>query len=239
MIRNLLEKLSNKTIMWNFNYRLNNRERYLDRSILSSSVVKANTSNYTNILIARNPYKRAVSSYLHILGRRRPKAISINYSDNFLNFLIRFKSDLSKGSLYNRVFNNFTFVHAKPQTDIDYINNNLLSAIHFQTFWDLEKIDYRYLYRLYGNKLDHRTLNKLKNTDHAHKVAPLSSGVNFELTTNNIRDCKIYNRPIPHYYFFYDQSSRNLVEDIYERDFAFFKEMGKAYYLENLINDQA
>lgn len=143
--------------------------------------------------------------------------------------MLNFKKSLRKGDLYNTLFNNYTYIHTKPQVWISTFPTNFIYDINFYKIYDLENIDYAHLQTLYNKKYLLEDLINLKNTNHKHDYF---EGINAKnITTKYIQDLKINKKKIPAYYNFFDEKTINLVKEIYRDDFDFFEKNNFNYSL--------
>jgi hypothetical protein len=169
-------------------------------------------TNYTTIIISRNPYKRIISGFLdkYKIGggfRHLWKYDHITFS-MFIN------------ELEKKEWKMIEYHHFTPQTTL-YFDIKILNSKCIK-FYDIENIDYNYIENLYNKKIPETVLNKKQG--HERK--------NYNTTI----DTYVYNLNMDEYYnfnvnlkYFYNEELKNKIFKFYENDFYFFKENGIDY----------
>jgi hypothetical protein len=157
-------------------------------------------TGYTVIFFVRNPYKRVISAYLD----RFRAWHGINYC--FRNFL-RIDPEL------------LDYHHFCPQMSEQY-DNDKPGGSHIRPthVYDIEKVDYAHVNALFG-------------------VSGLGKDDIFQGTFVSSYDPSIHKfvgndsvlKDVPTYQYFYDSEIEKEVEDMYKKDFDFFREHGIEY----------
>ena len=168
-------------------------------------------SEYTLIYFIRNPYKRAVSSFVNVhhgnhkiqteklcLIHNMPPNLVITYSPSFISYL----------SVISLLPNNSLEHHHAPQT-----REKFIEGVSPNKVFDIESIDYDYLNNLYGKTLPDEYKGKVNSSEYQE-----SSENNAYISYHKLP------KPCPNYRTFYTPATKELVERLYEKDFKLFKE---------------
>ena len=173
-------------------------------------------SEYTIIYFIRNPYKRAVSSFIDkhnsnhriqteklSLIQNMPPNLVLTFSPSFISYL----------SVISLLPNDSLEHHHVPQTKEQFINDVTPNKV-----FDIETIDYDYLNNLYGKTLPDEYKGKVNSSEYQ------------ESSENNayVSYCNLP-KPYPNYSSFYTPATKELVERLYEKDFKLFREWSFDY----------
>ena len=179
-----------------------------------------NLTDYTVILFIRNPYKRIVSGFLdkyqkngEFRNRWKNKNIPITFN-NFVNELCS-------------INNNFTIVdkHHFTQQLSEHFNKNILFHKN-KIIYDIEKIDYSNLEKLFNKKIPEEVLNFKGNHIYSGGVDVNYSVYDFPIDTIIEKQLK------PQINFFFNKEIKNKIDNFYKIDFVFFRTNGFDYKLE-------
>ena len=169
-------------------------------------------TNYTTIIISRNPYKRIISGFL---DKYSIKGQFIHlWKNEFITFS-EFINELVKND-WKMVENH----HFTPQTTEEFNKKILLSKC--LKCYDIENIDYNYIEELYNIKIPEEILHKKEG--HERKKNNVSYN-------NYVYDLKM----MEYYYYdvdlkyFYNHKLQNKVFHFYKNDFIFFRSLGIDY----------
>jgi hypothetical protein len=188
---------------------------FLAINCLDTNKLPDDIENYTTIIFIRNPYKRIISGFLEKYKKNGPfrylwKDPLLTFSQ-FVNRLIKYDWEVIEHH------------HFTPQTTEDFDERILLSKII--KFYDISKIDYEYIEKLYNQKIPEYIINKKFGHERL-------SCINLENCYNNyvydldIDDYIDYNINIK---YFYNEDIRKKVFNFYIKDFTFFKKNGFDY----------
>lgn len=171
--------------------------------------------NYITIIIIRNPYKRIVSGFLDKYaedGEYRNL-----WKDPFLSF----------SKFVDRLIN-YDWIsihehHFTPQTtqafDIKIMSSKIVKL------YDIEKIDYEYLEKLYNKKIPDSVINSKEGHERALRIK------NTDKYDNYVYDLNIdeYINYDVHIKYFYNDEILKKIYNFYIEDFTFFKHNGFDY----------
>lgn len=198
-----------KKIFW---YLQTNDDNHQIHTMADCSALPDNVKDYIIILIIRNPFKRVISGFL---DKYAPTGECIGMWKRDKLIFSEFIDEL--------VINNWDVIdkhHFIQQTDGRFNKDIILQSKELKIY-DLKKIDYNYLEKLYNKKIPEKLLNfkgheKFKST------------LDFETDVYNLDMCiyNNYNIPIKN---FYNEDIRNKILNFYKNDFFFFKELGFEY----------
>jgi hypothetical protein len=176
-----------------------------------------NLNDYIVILFIRNPYKRLVSGFLDkykLNGELRYKWTK-NISLTFINFV----NELITGKYIMIDKHHFT-----PQLSEQF---NLKIIKHSKLFiFDIEKINYEFLEKLYNIKIPDEVLNF--RGDNIYKATNI---VNYNMSNINI-DKIIEDSLKISYDKFYTKEIKEKIYNFYKLDFVFFNAKGFNYDIE-------
>ena len=156
--------------------------------------------------VVRNPYYRAVSSYTHFI---RSTSSNQSFEEYLVSLLEKNPSNLSSHELTVRDY------HSKPQHNkFDKSINHIVKVENIEK--DLKLIDYRCKTSLYDSYL------AVKNTD-SHIMIKDRSITDY-VGKKEGEFFRLPNREflIPDYQYFYNETSRKLVERLYDDDIKYF-----------------
>ena len=167
--------------------------------------------NYTTIIFIRNPYERIISGFLDKYRKGG------EYRHLWENSFLSFSQFVDK--LISNDWNTIDFHHFTPQTTESFDKKILLSKII--KFYDIGKIDYKYLKQLYNKKIPECVMNKKHE-----RICQIKKDFGKYVYNLNIDDYVDY---IIDKKYFYNQEIREKVMNFYINDFSFFKENGFDY----------
>jgi hypothetical protein len=170
--------------------------------------------NYTTLIFIRNPYKRIVSGFLDKYkqeGQYRHlwKHSTVSFS-KFVDELVK-----KNWEMINKH-------HFTPQTS-EHFDIKILKSKNFHLY-DIEKIDYKYIEKLYNKKIPEVVLNK--KFGHERDFNPKTDSLNNYVYDLNIDEYINFNIDIK---YFYNDKLKNAIFEFYKNDFIFFKENGIIY----------
>jgi hypothetical protein len=167
-------------------------------------------SEFTIVLIIRDPYKRLVSGFLdkytfynNYYSLWRP-----NISLTFANFV----SELKNNSWIHIDHHHFT-PQLSEAFDFERIKNH--SKMHI---FDIEKIDYKLFESIYNKKIPEDIIRYKGSHTNIRKTS-MNQNVSY-------LDAFLYNRYLVPYTFFYNKELKDAVYQFYKKDFDFFREYG-------------
>ena len=167
--------------------------------------------NYTTIIFIRNPYERIISEFLDKYRKGG------EYRHLWENSFLSFSQFVDK--LISNDWNTIDFHHFTPQTTESFDKKILISKII--KFYDIGKIDYKYLKQLYNKKIPECVMNKKHE-----RICQIKKDFGKYVYNLNIDDYVDY---IIDKKYFYNQEIREKVMNFYINDFSFFKENGFDY----------
>jgi hypothetical protein len=172
---------------------------------------------YTTIIFTRNPYKRIVSGFLDKYAKKG------EYRHLWENSFLSFSQFVDK--VINSEWKTIDCHHFTPQTTEAFDKKILLSKKI--KFFDIEKIDYKYIEQLYNKKIPESILHKKEGHER-----------NSHIKTTEFNNMHIYDLHIDRYIdskiaikYFYNEKIREKVFKFYIEDFNFFKNNGIDYKL--------
>ena len=170
-------------------------------------------TNYTTILIIRNPYERLISGFLDKY-RKEGQFIKL-WKHNIITFSM-FVNEL--------ISNNWIMIdkhHFTQQTTECFDKNKIIESKCLKIY-DIKNIDYEYIENLYNTKIPESLLNS--KIGHERQIYNDTFDQNiFDLDMDIYYN---YNVPIK---YFYNKEIKNKVYEFYKNDFLFFKEYGFNY----------
>ena len=188
-------------------------------------------NEYTIIYFIRDPYKRAVSSFIdkhngeHIFNKVGVTILQdgtilpingINFCriDNNTNFLLHYSpSFVNHLCICTRLPSDHLEHHIALQTKEKFIEGVTPNKV-----FDIESINYDYLNDLYGKILPDEY--KVKENNLIYQTCS---------ENNAYTPFSDLSKPYPNYKSFYTHATKEFVEHIYEKDFEQFKEWGFNY----------
>ncbi len=171
--------------------------------------------NYTTIIITRNPYKRIISGFLDKYSKTG--TFRHYWTEPFLSF--------SKfvDKVISRDWKLIEQHHFTPQTT-EYFDKKILFSKVIK-FYDITKIDYKFIEELYNTKIPESVINK-KEGHERHFQIKIKNDYDKYVYDLNVDDYCDYNVDIK---YFYNEEIRQKVYNFYIEDFKFFKENGIDY----------
>lgn len=176
--------------------------------------------SYTIIIVIRNPFIRLISGFLEKYRNNGPfrvkwKTEKILNFNNFVNELVKKSNFIDEH-------------HFCPQLSEEW-DSRLENHKNLKIF-DLEKIDYKFLEKLYNKKIPENILNY-----RGHFRTFIMGNRKENMTSKN--QTEIYNLPIDHfkdgssysYDLYYKPDIKEKVLSYYKKDFDFFKKHGFKY----------
>ena len=168
--------------------------------------------NYITIIFIRNPYKRIVSGFLDKYKKNG------QYRHLWKEPVLSFSKFVDK--LINYDWKTIEKHHFTPQTTEKFDKKILLSKII--KFFDIGKIDYEYIEKLYNKKIPKCVINKKQGHERLF---------NKNLNEENYYNNYVYDLHIDKYInykintkYFYNEDIKEKVFNFYINDFIFFKE---------------
>lgn len=169
---------------WIHNYR--NKYYYNLHGIVKNENLLSD--KYIKIKFVRNPYSRAVSSYIHVMKTILIKNFN-NEDMSFYTFLLNLKKKYSNNIHYNlqmiKLENNYTFDHIIKIENLEQ---------------EIKKLNKQYNINLNYN---------FTSTHHIKKITK-------KIDVSNVKFSQILE--IPSYNNFYNKKTKDLVDEIYEPD---------------------
>jgi len=179
---------------------------------VSHSDVLNKYQEYKKLIVTRNPYERVVSYYCNKIINRQShlvlagKMTNKNCQLHFHDFCLLLKKQRKKFSLEH---------HAKPQF-------YGLHDIHFDFIIDLKELNN--LLPLIHNELgienDYPFLELMGDNASNKKYNPTKYDFSLKKKVSHLKPKKF--KKIPHYTYFYDDTSQQIILDIYLKDFNHF-----------------
>lgn len=180
---------------WIHNY----RKKYSRRQSLP---IKNEEKDYIKIKFIRNPYNRAVSSYLHVMKSVLHTWWGLQHKLSFNDFL----------DIYHKIKNKKASDHITPQTlGNQYLNINYFDEIvHVEDLEsEINRINKKYNLNLNCNYDSHHWACKNISEKKQYFVGNLSYNEISKLIKNN---------ELPDYDYFYNDEIKQKVNEIYKND---------------------
>ena len=169
-------------------------------------------SEYTCILVVRNPYKRLVSGFM---DKYQPDGEFRARWPGKLTFAV-FAEALIKSD-WDRVDRH----HFTPQTS-EAFDEKRLSSCKVRKVYDISDIDYKFLEKVFGKKIPDEV--RSFRGSHIRKV----KGVNFNGKVHNIPIGEYVDKDVKPRQFYNEKISKQIAK-FYKNDFAFFESHGIHY----------
>ena len=201
-----------KNIFWFL--KTNNLENRIHTS-KDSSKLPNDIENYITIIITRNPYERIISGFLDKYKKNG------QFRNLWKDSVLSFSKFIDK--LINYQWEIIDRHHFLPQTKESFDKKILLSKII--KFYDIGKINYKYIEQLYNKKIPNCIMNKKQGHERSLNVN-VDSYYNNYVYNLHIDDYINYNVNIK---YFYNEEIREKVFNFYIDDFILFKENGFDY----------
>jgi hypothetical protein len=170
-------------------------------------------TNYTSILIIRNPYERIVSGFLD------KYKLSGDYRYLWKNTNITFSSFVDE-----IVKKNWSVIephHFTPQTTEKFDKNKLLKSKKL-ILYDITNIDYEYIENLYNKKIPEKLIN-FRGGHQRKKYNEIFHKPVYDLNMELYEKCDV---PVN---YFYNDIIKEEIKNFYINDFLFFEENGFNY----------
>jgi hypothetical protein len=198
-----------KRLFW---FLKNNAEDKQIHTSADMNKLPSNIEKYTTIIISRNPYKRIVSGFLDKYKkngefRRFWKHDNITFS-KFVNELI--KNDWKMVNQH----------HFTPQTS-EAFNFKLFKSKSLY-FYDIEKINYNHIEKIYNKKIPENVMGKKEGHERVKFEKTLDGDV-YNLNLDTYNKCNVDLK------YFYNKEIQNKIFKFYKRDFIFFNKVGINY----------
>jgi hypothetical protein len=171
-------------------------------------------TNYTTILIIRNPYERIISGFLDKYNSERGPLRKLWKHDDIT--FSTFVDELIKNDWIMIDKHHFT------QQTTEFFDKNKILKSKSLKIYDIKNIDYKYIETLYNKKISEYVLNYKMGHERQKYNDTFDINV-FDLDMDIYYN---YNVPIKN---FYNQEIKNKVYEFYKNDFLFFKEYGFNY----------
>jgi len=169
-------------------------------------------TNYTIIIIGRNPYKRIISGFLDKYKKEGQFVHLWKYESITFTMFI---DELIKNDW--KMIDNHHFTQQTSEAfDKKIIESKCIKC------YDIENIDYNYIEELYDIKLPEILLHKKTGHERKKYESDFSEYV-YDLDMNKYYDFNIDMK------YFYNEELKNKIFNFYETDFIFFKEFGIDY----------
>lgn len=199
--------------------RTNNIENTIHTKI-DVNDLPSDIKNYTTIIFIRNPYKRVVSGFLDKYKKNGQYRYMWKYPT------VKFSEFVD--ALINKDWNMVDCYHFTPQTG-GHFNERILNSKVIK-FFDIEKIDYSYIEKIYNKNIPESVKNKKTNHHRCFYVKEdkICDKYVYDLNIDEILDWNIDVK------YFYNEDIKNKIFEFYKNDFMFFKKIGVDYtnYLE-------
>jgi len=199
-----------KKIFW---FLINGNENNKIHTVKDYNHLPNDITNYTIILIIRNPYERLISGFLDKY-RKEGQFIKL-WKHNIITFSM-FVNEL--------ISNNWIMVdkhHFTQQTTECFDKNKIIKSKCLKIY-DIKNIDYKYIETLYNKKIPESILN----TKEGHERQKYNDTFDKNIYDLDMNIYYNYNVPIK---YFYNKEIKNKVYEFYKNDFLFFKEYGFNY----------
>ena len=172
-------------------------------------------NHYTTIIITRNPYKRIISGFLDKYKKNG------QYRHFWKNSFLSFSQFVDK--LIIDKWKTINFHHFTPQTT-EMFDKDILLSKNIK-FYDICKIDYEYIEKLYNKKIPKCIMNKKEGHERILNVTikNYSSKCVYDLHIDDYIDYNVDTK------YFYNEELKKKVFNFYIKDFIFFKKNGIDY----------
>lgn len=173
---------------------------------------------YEIIIVIRNPYERIVSGFRDKYLNNNDERIQIKHiKKEDLTF------ELFVEELYEHKYRYIDKHHFTPQLSEAYIEG--LKKHKKIKYYDIKKIDYNYLNKLYNDNLPKIYINWKGQKDHCTN----DSKKRLKKKVYNLKPYTIYNSYKIKPKYFYNEEIKSKVEELYKKDFEYFKSIGFNY----------
>ena len=166
-------------------------------------------TDYTTIIIIRNPFKRIVSGFLDKYKKDGSFRKYWKYDNITFSMFI---NEIEKKNWKMIDKHHFT-----PQTT-EQFNDKIFESKNIK-FFDIENIDYEYIEKLYNIDIPEIILNKKQG----HERQKYDKDITTYVYDMNLDDYIFNNIDIK---YFYNEELKNKICEIYKNDFILFKKYG-------------